>query len=242
MTRNEFLSKLTDELKKNNISDAADIVVEYEQHFAFKMADGFSEEEIAAKLGNPKAVASQFEGGTKENKRGSNVLTVTGLGIIDLFAGIFFVLLMVWEVIMAAISISCAVVAVCLLGNLNPGSLIPSIPYLCRAVFGLSLLSLSVLSAMGSIYFAAFIRQLIRSYGRFHQNTLAAASGKAKLPSLPIHPRLPVKTNRRIRSIALFSLILFTACFVLGMIISMIYSGSLEFWHTWGWFGYPVAN
>ncbi|NLO39890.1 MAG: DUF1700 domain-containing protein [Ruminiclostridium sp.] len=121
MTRNEFLSKLTDELKKNNISDAADIVEEYEQHFAFKMADGFSEEEIAAKLGNPKAVASQFESGTEGKKRGSNVITVIGLGIVDLFAGIFFVLLMVWEVIMAAISISCAVVAVCLLLNLNPG-------------------------------------------------------------------------------------------------------------------------
>ena len=42
ITRNEFLSKLSDELKKNNIADAADIVSEYEQHFAFKMADGFS--------------------------------------------------------------------------------------------------------------------------------------------------------------------------------------------------------
>ncbi len=242
MTRNEFLSKLTDELKKNNISDTADIVDEYEQHFAFKMADGYSEEEIAAKLGTPKLVASQFESGNEEKKRGSNAMTVIGLGIVDMFAGIFFVLLMVWEVIMTAISISCAVVAVCLLGNLNPGSLLPSTPYLCGAVFGLSLLSLSVLSAMGCIYFAAFIRQLIRSYGRFHQNTLAAASGKAKLPSLPIYPRLPLKTNRRIRSVALFSLTLFTACFVLGMIISMISSGSIEFWHTWGWFGYPVAN
>ena len=45
MTRNEFLSKLADELKKN-IGEIDDIISEYDQHFAFKLADGFSEEEI----------------------------------------------------------------------------------------------------------------------------------------------------------------------------------------------------
>jgi len=41
MTRNEFLQKLADELRKNNITDIEEIISEYEQHFAFKMADGF---------------------------------------------------------------------------------------------------------------------------------------------------------------------------------------------------------
>ncbi len=63
MTKNEFLSKLANELKRKNIADAAEIISEYEQHFAFKMADGFSEEEIAAKLGDPVIIASQFESG-----------------------------------------------------------------------------------------------------------------------------------------------------------------------------------
>lgn len=57
MTKNEFMAKLTDELKKRNIEDAADVAEEYEQHFAFKLADGYSEEEIAAKLGDPTALA-----------------------------------------------------------------------------------------------------------------------------------------------------------------------------------------
>lgn len=56
MTKNEFMAKLTDELKKRNIEDAADVAEEYEQHFAFKLADGYSEEEIAAKLGDPTAL------------------------------------------------------------------------------------------------------------------------------------------------------------------------------------------
>lgn len=64
MTKNEFMAKLTDELKKRNIEDAADVAEEYEQHFAFKLADGYSEEEIAAKLGDPTALAAQFDAAT----------------------------------------------------------------------------------------------------------------------------------------------------------------------------------
>ena len=53
MTKNEFMTRLASELRKRNVADAADIAEEYEQHFAFKLADGYSEEEIAAKLGSP---------------------------------------------------------------------------------------------------------------------------------------------------------------------------------------------
>jgi len=243
MTKSEFLLKLADELKKNNIADADDIISEYEQHFAFKMADGFTEEEIAAKLGNPEYLASQFENTCEDKKSGGKkAASVIGLCIIDIFAGTFFLLLMAWELIMAAFSICSLVVAVCLLGRINPRSLIPPMPYLPGVVFGLSLAALSILSVTGCIYFAAFMRQLMRSYSRFHQNTIAAASGGAVLPSIGIYPRLPAIINRRIRTVAMFSLVLFTTCFVLGMALSMIISGSLEFWHAWGWFGYNSVN
>ena len=51
MTKSEFMTRLEHELRKRNVVDAADVMEEYEQHFAFKLADGYSEEEIAAKLG-----------------------------------------------------------------------------------------------------------------------------------------------------------------------------------------------
>lgn len=60
MTKHEFMTRLTNELHKRNVADAADIAEEYEQHFAFKLADGYSEEEIAAKLGAPEELAAQF--------------------------------------------------------------------------------------------------------------------------------------------------------------------------------------
>ncbi|NLU51909.1 MAG: DUF1700 domain-containing protein [Clostridiaceae bacterium] len=243
MTKNEFLTKLADELKKNNIPDYDDIVAEYEQHFAFKMADGYSEEEIAAKLGNPAVLASQFESINQDKKSaGKKATTIIGLSFIDIFAGAFFVLLIAWEIIMAAFSLCSLAVAVCLFGKISPLSLIPPMPYGPALVFGISLTALALLTAVGCIYFAAFIRQLMRSFGRFHHNTIAAASGNAILPSIAIYPRLPAKTNRRIRTIALISLVLFASSFVLGMIISMILSGSLEFWHIWGWFGYKIGN
>jgi len=241
MTKNEFLSKLADELKKNNVADADDIICEYEQHFAFKMADGYSEEEIAAKLGDPAELASQFEGPAQEKSyAGKKLITVTGLFFVDIFIGALFILLISWEIIMAALSIVNAVIAVCLFSNTIPRSIIPHIPYLSGVVFGVAMSALSVLSATGCIYFYSFIRQFMRSYGRFHNNTIAAASGNAVLPPLAVHPKLPAKINRRIRSVTLFSLVIFTACVVLGMVISMILSGSIEFWHAWGWFGYGI--
>ena len=251
MTKNEFLTRLADELSKNKVADAADIICEYEQHFAFKMADGFSEEEIAAKLGDPITHAAQFESNATTPSRTLShtpscgcrkITTVIGLCFADLFTGAFFALLMAWEVIMVVFSLVCAVIAVCLFGKFNIYSLIPPMPYWCGAILGLSLAALSVLVAIGSIYFVAFVRQLMRSYGRFHRNTIAAYFGKAVLPPLAIHPQLTPRTNRRLRSIALIALAIFAAFFVLGMIVSMISSGALEFWHAWGWFGYTGVN
>ncbi len=242
MRKNDFLTKLGDELSKNKVIDADEIISEYEQHFAFKMADGFSEEEIAVKLGDPILLASQFESGIVAPKSGGKrITTVIGLCFIDFFAGLFFALLMAWGVIMAVFSLACGVVAVCLFGGLNIYSLIPPIPYWCGTVFGLSMAALAVLTAAGCVYFAAFVRQLMRSFGRFHHNAMAAAFGNTVLPSYAIHPQLAPKTNRRIRSIALVSLALFAAFFVLGIILSIISSGALGFWHAWGWFGYQGA-
>lgn len=95
MKKNEFLNQLREELEKRNVPDAADILEEYAQHFDLKLADGFFEEEIAARLGNPAMLAAQFgEAEAAPRQRdGSKALTVMGLGFADVFAGLFFLLL-----------------------------------------------------------------------------------------------------------------------------------------------------
>ena len=65
MKKTEFLNKLREELEKRNVADAADILEEYEQHFDLKLADGFFEEEIAARLGISESSARVIEHRTR---------------------------------------------------------------------------------------------------------------------------------------------------------------------------------
>ena len=129
-----------------------------------------------------------------------------------------------------------AALAVCLLGGWNIAGLIPAMPYWCGAILALSFAALTVLLVVSCVYYAAFLRQLVRSFGRFQHNALASASGEAVLPALAINPQFSAKTRRRLRAIALISLALFAACFVLSYVVCALSAGSFQFWHAWGWF------
>lgn len=94
MTKLEFMNQLASGLHKRNIADAADVLEEYEQHFAFKLSDGYSEEEIAARLGSPADLAAQFEPAPQGAKRRSAALTCLWLGWVDVFFGLFAILLL----------------------------------------------------------------------------------------------------------------------------------------------------
>lgn len=237
MKKTEFLAGLAEELKRRNVADAADILEEYAQHFDLKLADGYSEEEIAARIGDPAMLAAQFGGeDAPVRQKGSRPLTVAGLCIADVFAGLFFLLLAGFGLVLAAAALSFAAAAVCLLGGVNVCGLLPAMPYWCGAVLALALAALAVLFAAGCVYYAAFLRQLLRSFGRFRHNALANASGEAALPSLPINPQFPAKARRCLRTAALIALALFAACFVLGYVVCALSAGSLQFWHVWGWF------
>ncbi|MGI6778890.1 MAG: DUF1700 domain-containing protein [Acetivibrionales bacterium] len=237
MNRNEFIERLTKKLRDNHISDIDEIIAEYQEHFAFKLADGYSEEEIAAKLGKPEVLAEQFVScGTDVKSSGKKAITVTGLFIIDIFVGAFFILLWGWVIVMSAFSIASFSVGICLIGGFNIYSLIPAIPYHCSVIFAVAFFALSILSAVATFYCASFSRQLMRAYGRFHKNCVAAASGNAVLPSLAAYPQFKAKTHRRLRNITFISLAVFAVAFISAYITSMITAGAFEFWHEWNWF------
>ena len=143
---------------------------------------------------------------------------------------------------MAAASASSAALAVCLIGGINVAGVIPQLPYWRGAILGLSFAPLSVLIAVGCVYYWAFVRQLVRSFGRFRHNALASAMGDAMLPPLGIDPQFSAKTRRRLRAAALIALALFAACFVLSYVVCALSAGSLQLWHIWGWFeGSPTV-
>ena len=85
MTKNEYLNSLETALKKKGIADAEEILSEYQLHFAYKVADGYSEQEISAKLGDPAALAEQFAADVQTRAGGGKkAAVVTGLIFIDL--------------------------------------------------------------------------------------------------------------------------------------------------------------
>lgn len=237
MTKHEFMTRLTNELHKRNVADAADIVEEYEQHFAFKLADGYSEEEIAARLGDPVELAAQFGDAPQASTGHSAALTWLWLGWVDLFFGVFAALLLAFGAVLAACVLSFGLTGVCLIGNLGRLAFVylPPMPYWCGAVLGLSLLALCALSVVGCVWYFALCRQVFRSYGRFHHNALAQSRGGV-LPGLPLAPQFAPKKKRQLRTTALVALLLFAVCFVLGYVVCALSAGSFQFWHVWGWF------
>lgn len=241
MTKNEFLVSFQKELQKRHIPDWEEVLSEYEQHFALKQADGFTEEEIAAKLGAPAELAAQFEAadeGDKTASRPAAHLIRFGVGAMDVLAALGLIVLAAWLAVMAAFTAVCTVVGVCLLAGGNIAGLLPAMPRLCAVLGGLMLLALCGLSAVGTVYYAAFLRQLCRAYGRQRSNALAAARNRAGLPSLPLHPQIKKECRLRLRSASVVLVILFVLFLAACVIASAVSAGSLEFWHAWGWFGY----
>lgn len=237
MNKQDYLSQLNKALKAKNVDEIEEIVAEYEEHFIQKTADGYTEEEISAKIGSPEEIAAQFasiEGTGSEPKAGKAILWV-GMVFADLFAGSFFLVLYTWVFVLGIFSLTSAALGVSMLFRpaMPEGFLfIPYIPYSGAALMGISLLALGVLAAVLTIYSSLLTKQLGRIYLRWRKNTL----GGGKYPPLSINPVLKDRIRRRLRNIALVTLIIFGASFVIGYIVLAASAGALEFWHVWAWF------
>lgn len=234
MTKTEYLQRLTAELKKNRISEAEDIIGEYEQHFAFKLADGFSEEEIAAKLGAPEVIAAQFALEKSEDKaaRGGKLFLIIALSLAAVVEAMVYMLFFAWGILLYASSLVSAVTGIALMGGFNIAGLIPYMPYGIALIFGVCFLAFAVFLAAGAYYYLSYIKQMVKVTVRWHKNII---SGNM-LPSLPMNPQFSAKTRRRLRTAISWSLAVFGAAFVLGTVLAQISSGALEFWHVWRWF------
>jgi len=234
MTKHEYLEQLKKELIKNNVPDWEEILSEYEAHFAFKLADGYGEEEIAARLAPPEMIAAQFDGvkGAQSNARGKKFLLQAALGVAVVLEGMVYILFFAWVAALAAGALAVAVAGICLIARLNIAELIPYMPYFGALVAGVCFLALAVLLAAAAYYCLAYARQIIRASARWHKNML----GGSALPPLPWNPQFSPKTGRALRRIVLLSLTAFGASLVLGFIVLMLQAGAVEFWHALDWF------
>lgn len=240
MTKLEFLNEFSAELQKRRVADAEDILEEYEQHFTFKLADGFSEEEIAAKLGNPKDLAAQFDAGEAAPRKSSLLLARVGLAFADLAEGLVFCALLGFGLVLIAGALAFCAVGLCLIFRQNLFGVLPYLPFAPALILGLSLLALAVLTYTGCVWYGGYLRQSLLAYGRFRHNVLAKAEGRAALPPVPARPQMSGKKARCLRNTARLSLTVFALLFVAGFAVAAIQAGSFQFWHTWHWFGYEA--
>lgn len=239
MNKQQYLDELKKNLEKLKVADIDDIISEYAQHFDFKLADGYHDEEIAAKLGDVKTVAEHFaEGGAKPAAKvlGGKPLIYTGLGFSDVGAGIFFILFAAWTFVLGAAAVAFLVASGLMFTGINIANIIPPMPYINSFFFALPMVALTVLSAVGTVYCYFYMKQLCKAYGRWHRNIVAAVKQKPVLPSLAKHPQLTSKTKRKLRNLFSIAFVVFGITFIIAYVAAAIATGAFEFWHVWKWF------
>lgn len=240
MTKSEFLEALTAQLNRKKIPDTAEIVDEYREHFACSLADGYTEEEIAAKLGDPCTIAAQYDTIPATSKRGKKAIAITTLCTADFSFGILCVLLYTCGIVLGALTLSFAALCIGLLTNIRlfGVSFTPQLPYSCAVTLGIASAALAALCGIGTFYFFPSIRRLMRSFGRFHQNVLARASGRPMPPDAPAASPFTPKQRRRLRNLTILFAAIFIVFAVAGFLACARSAEQIEFWHAWGWFGY----
>ncbi len=232
MNKTEYLEKLNYELKQRKVKDIEEIIREYDDHFAYKMKQGKTEEEIANKLADPALIAREFaEDKDISNIKFQKVAVKTGIVFIDIIVLLIAILLFSWVLVIGVFSLSVLIIGLMLVLNLNIENIIPYIPYYGKVLFSISCFGLSILSVIGTKYSYDYIRQWINVYLRWHKNVLDKG----------IHPQLSLSPEMRthsytIKLTAMISLVIFGVFLILSMITSMVSAQVFEFWHEWNWF------
>ena len=229
MNKEQYLSVLRKELHINKVEDIDEIIAEYEEHFAHKLSDGYTEEEIAAKLVKPAVIAKQFVLDTGR-ARGANALTKIGAACLDTIMLLLDVTLYAFTAALGAGAIGL------LIGGLyvifSGGLPFAPMPAMGRVLIGVATIALCVMTGAGTIYYTAFINQLNRAYIRWHKNLM---TGRIS-PGYSTAPRLAGKLKRRLRLVTLLSLLVFIVVFAAGYAYLTVSAGELGFWHVWHWF------
>lgn len=234
MTKEQYLYTLRTILEKAQVADVDEILSDYEAHFARKERDGYTEEEIARKLGSPEDIASDFATPVPAAKKGGFKRLAKWIGLIFLdliIMVVVFAVLISWVVALAAAAFGVLVLGAYVLAGLEGLAFIPVVPVPGRIIIGIAIIALGMLFVCATRWFFLFTVQMFRSYGRWHGNVWFA---RHELP-LPAMPQVTGKRKRVWRAILQWSILIFTVAFVLGYIALCLQAGELEFWHTWHW-------
>lgn len=183
MTRLEFIRRLEAGLKGLPCEDVDDILSDYAEHFEAGMADGRSEAEIAAALGDPARLARElrFEFGQRNWKEARSpssawaaIIAFVGLASLD----ILLLLPIIVTVLGVLIALFVAVIAVFIAGGFvliaGPFTGFPG-GWAVALLAGLGILSGSVAAAAILILVSIWVINALMWFGRLHFRVLEPA-------------------------------------------------------------------
>ncbi len=237
MNKRAFLEELKKQLAANGVCDISDILADYEEHFSRKAADGYTEEEISKKLGDPRELAREFAPGGAVEKRRAKLPRILGLCFLDLVVFPSFAAAFAWALSLAAGALALAAAGVCLVAAPRFATAALAIPYLPPApgaMLGGALVALAALFAVLASYSFLFVTKSARAYGRWHK---AVVSGRKGAP-YAVFPLAKNRAKRALRIVTLLALAAFALLTTAAFILMASLAGNVEFWHVWGWFGY----
>jgi len=234
-----FLNDLEKLLQARNVADIDGIVDEYREHFRFKLADGYTEAEIAARLGSPQEIAKQYtpsDAARPEERKSLKALTAIGLSFLFIVALAVIVAFLSWVIVVGATAVASAVLGIALIGGFNPAGLIPVMPAAGSIIIGISSLGLALFAGTGTIYCWRYSLQWIKAYFHWNRRCLAIAAGRPASPPIAATPQFQPRTRRWLRRLTGLGLVVFGIGFVLSYAVLALTAGAFEFWHVWGWF------
>lgn len=183
MTRDAFIARLRSGLRGLPPAALADLVADYDAHFAEAAAAGRKEEDVAAALGDPDRLALELraEAGLKrwEEQRNPSaaaqaIFAVLGLGAIDL--------IILLPILMWLLGVLLGWLAIALAGTIVGAGVMVAGPFLqfpggpVTAVFaGLGLLGGGVAAAASLTLVCIGLVNLLVWYGRLHYRLLKPA-------------------------------------------------------------------
>lgn len=183
MKRNEFIKRLKAGLKGMPQDVADEIVADYEEHFEAGLAEGRSEDEVAAALGNPSRLARElrFEAGFHNWKSErtpssawSAILAFMGLATLD----ILILLPIVLPIIGVVFGLFVATVAIFICGGFiliaGPFSGFPG-GILVAILGGLGLMSAAVAAGALLTLVSIWIINALMWFGRLHYRVIEPA-------------------------------------------------------------------
>ncbi len=237
MDQKTFLDALEQRLVSMNVRAVDEIIEDYQDHFRGKLADGYTEAEIAARLGDPLDLAAQYEAqpGNPAGRDHTRLWKFCGLVLLDILAGLMLLTFWIWIIALGLITVGLLVLAVAVAANAGISAVIPFIPTAGALLLALSLAALSVLAGFGTLYSCKLSVSATRSYRRFHQRVLTR-KGQPKPPSRSAAPVSSPRFRRITRRIIGITSFIFGISFMAGFAVLALSAKSWEFWHVWGWF------